>query len=123
MQRGYIALTSVIILIAILLAFCATLSAHGFFARTTILRFEYKIKSEEIMRSCVSSVLQKLADTATYKGDETVDLHGFACTISQSAGGDPRPFTLTTTYHHSYTRWQIRISLANLDVLDRIEVP
>jgi hypothetical protein len=122
-QKGFIALTSVSIVAAVVLILCAALSIHGLYTRTSLLSFENKLHSEENMRGCVSYILQQLAQNATYRGNEITNINGSSCTITASTGGDPRIYGVTTTYHHAYTTWQVAISLSTLDVLSRYEVP
>jgi len=123
LQKGFIALISISIITVLLLVLCVSLSAQSFFTRTFILSYENKMLSEERVRECTVYILQKLAEDAQYRGGETTTINSSLCTITTSSGGDPRSFTLTAIYHHSYTTWNIAITLTNLDVIRRYEVP
>ena len=120
-QRGFIALTSAILIAAVLLIVCIQLSAQSFYTRSNLLTYSFQLESMRLAQQCTDYIRQQLSDDALYMGGEVV--LGGACTISTSAGGDPRTFTLTTVHHHAYTTWRVTISLATLDVNERIDVP
>lgn len=122
-QKGFIALTSVSIIAAVVLILCTALSMHSLYTRASLLSFENKLHSEENMCACVSYILQQLTEDAAYKGNEIAIINNSQCTIAASTSGDPRMFNITTSHHRSYTSWQITISLSTLDVLSRYEVP
>ena len=81
-QRGYMALTSVIIMFAILVALVLTLSLSGFFNRSNVLDVYSKEKSLALAEGCAEEALLRLADDINYAGGETVAIaEGFNCEI------------------------------------------
>lgn len=81
-HKGYIVLTSVIILSAVLLLIAQTLSIGGYFQRRSITDFEYKEASYFSALSCVDRVVYKLSDDLDYLGNETFQIGSNTCTVS-----------------------------------------
>ncbi len=81
-QKGYMALTSVIIMFAILVALVLTLSLSGFFNRSNVLDVYSKEKSLALAEGCAEEALLRLADDLNYAGGETIAIsEGFNCEI------------------------------------------
>ena len=64
-QDGFIALTSVIIISAILLILVAVVSTAGFFTRFNVLDYENKTISSALAEACVETALVNLAADPT----------------------------------------------------------
>jgi len=81
-QKGYMALTSVIIMFAILVALVLTLSLSGFFNRSNVLDVYSKERSLALAEGCAEETLLRLADDLNYAGGETIAIsEGFNCEI------------------------------------------
>ena len=121
--RGFIALTSVIIIAAILLVMAAAGSLSGFFTRSDGLDVEYKTHSHALADACVDEVLLKLGSDATYSGGDTVAVGSDSCTILAGASGTPRVFEIQAIYNHAYTNLEVAIDPSTLLVRSAAEVP
>ena len=76
------ALTSVIIMFAILVALVLTLSLSGFFNRSNVLDVYSKERSLALAEGCAEETLLRLADDLNYAGGETIAIsEGFNCEI------------------------------------------
>ena len=80
-QQGYIVLTSVIILSAVLLILAHTLSTSGYLQRKGTLEFEFKEASYFIALSCTDHALAKLLQDFEYPGNETLTIDTKTCHI------------------------------------------
>ena len=76
------ALTSVIIMFAILVALVLTLSLSGFFNRSNVLDVYSKERSLALAEGCAEETLLRLADDLNYAGGETIAISaGFDCEV------------------------------------------
>ncbi len=66
LQRGFMALISVILISAILMLIATSLSFSGFYARYNILDSEFKTQSTELAKSCIDAALIRLAHDYAY---------------------------------------------------------
>ncbi len=98
-NRGFIALTSALIISVVLIGLVATVSASTFFARFDALGGEYKRIASGLAESCANVALLRLAQDYTYAGGEVVsvgiDSHGTpeTCTIGTITKGVENPTT------------------------------
>ena len=98
-NKGYIALTSVIIISLLLLALTVALSAANYFGRTNIMEYELKVASSNLAEACLNYAKAKLmADPLNYSGNElSVPVAGDTCSvISVLPTGNNWPKTLKT---------------------------
>ena len=121
--RGFIALTSVIILSALLLSIVGAVSLGGFYARSTLLDEEYKEESRALAQACVQHVLAALRADATYAGGSTVDVGSESCTVEPGASGSPRTFHIRAVYKREYTNLAVGIDIPTLITKSLVEVP
>lgn len=83
-ERGFIALTSVLIVSAILMALMFTTGASSFYARFDALNSEYKRASVGLSESCANAALLKVAQDYEYlpaPGGDTVNVDTDTCKI------------------------------------------
>jgi hypothetical protein len=73
-SRGFIALTSAILIAAVLLGITTTLSTSGYFARGDSLTSEFKRVSLGLAESCANAALLKFATNYSYAGNETISI-------------------------------------------------
>lgn len=67
-EKGFIALMSVIIIGIVLLLVVITASLTGFYSRFNVLDFELKERSSAAADACVSQALLNIANDASYAG-------------------------------------------------------
>ena len=123
MAEGFIALTSAIIMSAILLMVAATGSLSGFFTRSTVLDAEYKERSLALADACIDTALVRLAGDFDYTGGETVEVDGAGhCQILPGAVGKPRVFHIEVMFRHAYTDISVGIDVGALTLVSYTEV-
>lgn len=97
-EKGYIALTSVIIISAMIMIIAATMSSYSFFSRSNILDAELKKISNALAEACVETALLKLAQNNSYAGNENISIGGKQCLIlAIEAGGQANQKIIKTT--------------------------
>lgn len=82
MQKGYIAITTSIVLSILIMIVAASLGSSNLFTRFNYLDFDNKQLSFVTARSCLNYALLKLAENSNYSGNETVDISSNQCTIN-----------------------------------------
>ena len=94
-MRGFIALTSVLIISAALMVLVVGASIPMFYARVNMLESEWKAQSAFLAQSCVGVVQLRLVSDPTYSGGEDIEVEGVLCSVSSS--------TVRISYHGAVT--------------------
>lgn len=117
-QRGFIALTSAIIISAVLLLLVISGSLTGMYARYDMLDSELKQASAALADSCVEIVRLRIAADARYGGEETVPVGTESCRIfaSPDLTANPRPFIAQGIYRRSYTTIAFAVGTSTLEL-------
>ncbi len=87
-RRGYVALTSILVISFLVMALVFAVSLSGFFLRENILDSYAKAVSVETADACVYLALLKLAQNRSYQGNETIIIDAETCDISQIQADD-----------------------------------
>lgn len=80
-NKGFIALTSSIIISALILIIAFTLSLSTFFGRFNVLNAGFKEISYGLAEACADTALLKLAQNSSYGGNETINVDADTCLI------------------------------------------
>ncbi|KKR04996.1 MAG: hypothetical protein UT32_C0024G0006 [Parcubacteria group bacterium GW2011_GWC2_39_14] len=81
MKKGIALLISVLVLGVLLLSF-VTVSTRGFLQETsTLTSLTFKKQADSLATACIETALYKIADNASYGGNETVAVGSQNCTI------------------------------------------
>jgi len=115
-QQGYMALTSVIIMFAILVALILTLSLAGFFNRSNVLDGYFKERSLAAAEGCVEEALLRIADDSNYPGDEDVEiLSNLTCHIwPVLLFGDEKEIRTSSQVEEAVSRILVRVDAEEL---------
>ena len=81
MKKGYIAITSAIIITILILTVVVTTSSTGFFGRSNILNTLLKERGDALANACADTALLNLVFNEDYAGDETVTVASTTCVI------------------------------------------
>lgn len=81
MNKGYIAITTSIILSILVMAVAISLGSSSVLTRFNYVDFNNKQVSFITARSCLNYALLKLAGDSSYAGNETVNISSYQCTI------------------------------------------
>lgn len=80
-EKGYIALTSVVIISVLIMIITLTLSSVSFSSRFNILGAELKKISLALAEACAETALLKLAQNSSYSGNENIQIGDKSCSI------------------------------------------
>lgn len=85
-MRGFMALTSVLIISAILLVVTVSASIPAFYARVNALEAEWAIESNFLAQSCAGVAMLRRITQPGYTGKEVVDVDGTPCDVGAVDG-------------------------------------
>lgn len=88
-MKGYIAITTSIILSFLVMAVALSLGSGSLFSRYHTVDFTDKRASFLGARSCMNYVRYRLGLNTNYAGNETVDIAGYRCTINAITSSPP----------------------------------
>jgi len=123
-ERGFVALMSVIIIGAVLLAVVIGASLTGFYSRYNVLDFELKERSASTADACADQALLELANDATYAGGTTLSLNSLdKCSIGPMSGTAEKSFQIQATSSDAVTNLAITARAADLTIISWREIP
>ncbi|MDD4988822.1 MAG: hypothetical protein PHV42_00135 [Candidatus Pacebacteria bacterium] len=121
---GFIALVSVILISAVLLAILLSLNMSSFFTRFNILDSENKKRSEFLAEVCLDTARMNLLEDKTYSGGETIFQGEDSCKIC------PIGFSVGTIHletravvSSSHTNLKALLNSSNMSILSFEELP
>lgn len=123
MSKGYIAITSAIIISVLLMAVVSAVSVSGFFERSNTVGALLKASGRALADACASKALLSLSENRSYAGNETVALGEDTCAILPvtTDGGDYIIRT-TATVQGSATNLRVKANASDLSILSWKEV-
>ena len=89
MNKGYIAITTAILLSLLTMAVAIISASSTFLTRFNYVDFESKRVSYSLARSCLNYGLLKLADNDNYSGNESVNISSAQCDIRLILTSEP----------------------------------
>lgn len=123
-DSGFIAIISVVIIAALLLAISASLSFSGFFTRSNIADGEYKEHSTALAEACIQEALVKLAANPNYTGNETITIGSDSCTIgSITTSGVQKTIRTSGSFRSTTTNLQVTANALSLSTTGWQEIP
>jgi len=89
-QKGYIAMTSAIIIAMLVMAIVFAINLTGYFNRSNVLTSELKDVSLALAEGCAEKALLKYAEDNAYAGNENITVNGRQCSILpiETSGSD-----------------------------------
>ena len=127
--RGFIALTSALVISAVMLLIATGGSLAGFYTRVNSLNDEYKERSFALAEACASQRLVVLAvGDPTYLNSKTMNISGGVCSVSKvdtigTAPNDTYQFRVQGVYGNSYTNIAVVAKVSDLSITSYTEVP
>ena len=107
-NRGFVVLTTVIILSVVLVLIAQAMSTSGYFQRRGLLEFQFKELSYWMARSCAEQAYAKIETDLDYAGGETVTIGQYQCTIQPiTTAGTNTIIRTTATVAQSATKLRI----------------
>lgn len=125
MNRGYIAITSALIVSALLLLVVVALSVSSFLYRFTIADSDSKAASRAASEACVEYALLKLALTPSYAGNEVVTITPqTSCAILPiTTQGAQKTITASSTVENAVTYLRVTVTLSPMSIAAWEEAP
>lgn len=80
-QKGYIAITTSVILSFVVFVVAASAGSASLFSRNNNLNFSFKKTSYFVSKSCLDYALLQIALNSNYAGDDTIMIDTYQCTI------------------------------------------
>ena len=80
-QKGYIAMTSAIIIAMLVMAIVFAINLTGYFNRSNVLTSELKDVSLALAEGCAEKALLKYSENTLYAGNENITIGGKQCSI------------------------------------------
>lgn len=123
-ESGFIAIMSVVIIGAVLMAVSFALSMSGFFARANITDGEFKERSFALAEGCADDALVKVAaDTSYSPTNEMVTIGTGQCTIVSITGGSQKTIRTTAQVQGATTTIQVIANVTTLAISSWQELP
>lgn len=110
-QSGFVALTSAIIIVLVLVTITVIASLSGFLGRFNILDGELKEVSTGLAEACVEIAILKLSQNPLYAGNENdIPLEDGACDILTIApSGGNKVVKTRAIFNNSYTNLEVEV--------------
>jgi hypothetical protein len=110
-SKGYIILTSAIILAVIFMMIAFALGSYSFYSRSNISTTEFKKNSQSLAESCAEIALLKFKLLNTYAGNETIPIDSNSCSILPfESGVGQKIIKVTATIKNTTSNFKITIS-------------
>ena len=126
-QQGFLALISVIIILAVLLIIAVSISFLGFFSRFNVSDAEYKKRSSGLAEACIDTVLLRLANDSTDTTTGNVPIGIDSCDVISVQLDTPSPDQTTiqtkSVFQKSVTNIRIIINSGNFSIISWEELP
>jgi len=123
-QEGFIALMSVIIIMAVLLVIGASISFTSFSSRFNVSDSEFKKRSSNLAEACVDAELLKLAQGTTYANGATVAVGSDSCTVfSVATAAGQTTIKTKAIFQQSVTNVQAVVNSTSLHLHSWQELP
>ena len=115
MSKGYIAITTTIIVSLVVLLLSSAVGSSSLFSRLNELDSMYKRSSYFLTRSCLDHAMYKLAQSTSYGGSETVVIGSDTCTLLpvETNGGNKIIKAWSQT---NSTRTNLKLTIVTLDL-------
>lgn len=115
MEKGYIAITSAILLSFIMLILAVSVGMTSLLTRFGTLDLTSKQKSFFIARSCLEYARLELAQSGSYAGNETVPIDAYECTLLPiQDAGSTKIIQSTAIVNNATTNLQLTVNESDL---------
>lgn len=115
---GYIAITSAIIIAALLIVIVFTVSLVTFLGLSGISDSYYKGKSRALAEGCVETARLKLATNSSYGGGETIAVGSDSCSIvSVTTSGSQKIIQASASYQGAPTYLKVTVNASDLSLV------
>ncbi|PJE50772.1 MAG: hypothetical protein COV29_03520 [Candidatus Yanofskybacteria bacterium CG10_big_fil_rev_8_21_14_0_10_36_16] len=122
-NSGFIAITSAIVISALLMAIMFALSFRGFFGRFDILDSEYKERSAGLAEACAENAMLRLVQDINYVGDEIFSIGVDSCRVRPIlTAGSEKKIETTASVQNAVTNIEVIVDDGDISVVSWQEV-
>ena len=122
-SKGYVAITSAIIVFGFVVTLALAIGFGSFITRTNIGDSYYKDISHALADACADTAFLKLANNGSYAGGETITVASDTCSIvSVVTGGGEKTISVKGEFQAATTNFVIRARESDLGVIEWKEV-
>ncbi len=128
-QKGYIALTSAIIISILLLTIAVSLGFTSLLGRLNIVDSESKERSSALAEACINTAMLKIANNKDYvltNSDHAILVGNDTCNVVSLSPNPPRNFPITihtqAVINKAYTNLEVKID-SDFKIISWQELP
>ena len=122
-MKGYIAISTSVILSILIMVVAAALGAYSFTSRFGYVDFDNKHGSYSLARSCLDHALLRFAENPLYAGNETVDVSSYQCLIATFEVSGPNTIIKARAQiSGATTNLRLTVNTANLSTISLEEL-
>jgi len=121
-MKGYIAITTSIILSFLILVVAISTGSASLFSRNNNLNFVHKKTSNYMARSCLEYGLLKLAENSFYTGGDSLTINSYQCAVVSVTGVDPKVIRASSTVRGVTTNLELTVNESDLSTVSLEEV-
>lgn len=122
-KKGYIAITTAIILSLVMMVVAIALGTNNFFTRADVKDFYNKQTTLGMARSCLDYAMLNLAQVPTYTGNQSISVSGYTCTINTiTTSGSNKVIQAHAQLNGTTTNLQLTVNAATLSTVSLEEL-
>ncbi len=124
-MKGYIAITSAVVISLLLMAITFALSFSSFFGRFNVFDSQTKEISQALAEACAENALLKLAQNSSYAGNETITVKApDTCDIlTIETNGSQKTIKTRATFQKTTTNVKIIANMPGPQLVSWEELP
>lgn len=124
-MKGYIAITSAVIISLLLMAITFALNFSSFFGRFNVFDSQTKEISQALAEACVENTLLKLAQNSSYAGNETITVKSpDTCDIlTIETNGSQKIVKAKATFQKTTTNVKVVVNMPGPQIVSWEELP
>ena len=117
-MKGYIAITSAVIISVLIMGVVFAVSFSGFFNRFNILDSSLKETANSLAEACAETALVKLAENSNYGGNENIAIGDEQCAISAlETNGNQKIIKTKAIVQNAVANFKITVDAATLSIV------
>ena len=117
-MKGYIAITSAVIISVLIMGVVFAVSFSGFFNRFNILDSSLKETANSLAEACVETALVKLAENINYGGNENIAIGSEQCAIlALETNGNQKIIKTKAIVQNAVANFKVTINAASLSII------
>ena len=117
-MKGYIAITSAVIISVLIMGVVFAVSFSGFFNRFNILDSSLKETANSLAEACAETALVKLAENSNYGGNENIIIGDEQCAIlALETNGNQKIIKTKAIIQNAVANFKVTVDAASLSII------